>query len=482
MARNARERRLSDRPTRDPLWRRYLRFWRPDVAADVDEEIAFHLAEREAALVARGLRPADARAQAEAEFGDVGAVRARLRAMGEARERRRGWGERLETLARDVRYAARSLGRAPALVVTVVVTLALGIGANTLVFSAVRGLLLRELPLPEAGRLVWVYGRTGGDGRATGGGDAAVGRGPLSRAEARTLVEGGATGALAAAAAFGDRVEYVRAGERPVRWDGLDVTPGLFAVLGVTPALGRVPAAAELRGGDDAGGAGLLFLGHERWRRDLAGDRASSAGRSRWGTRRTPSPACSRPALSSRSAARRRAAPVRASASGNRTFGSSRPWRRTAGAPSSRVSVWAPRPRWPRRRCGARCGTWDRRGLDSVPPRTPPAAGLRPGRPARAALGPVHPALRLLQGFSALVLLVACANVANLLLARASARAREFAVRAALGGGRGAAARVVLAEGALLALGGGAAGCCSPRGGLARSGRSPRGRSRSSSG
>jgi hypothetical protein len=110
MARDPRDRPPSDRPTRDPLWRRYLRFWRVDVAADVDAEIAFHLAEREAALVARGLRPADARAQAEAEFGDVGAVRARLRAMGEARERRRGWGERLETLARDVRYAARSSG------------------------------------------------------------------------------------------------------------------------------------------------------------------------------------------------------------------------------------------------------------------------------------------------------------------------------------------------------------------------------------
>jgi hypothetical protein len=73
------------RPRREPLWRRYQRLWGVDVGADVDEEIAFHLAEREADLVACGIPPSEARAQAAAEFGEVDAVRARLRIMGETR-------------------------------------------------------------------------------------------------------------------------------------------------------------------------------------------------------------------------------------------------------------------------------------------------------------------------------------------------------------------------------------------------------------
>jgi hypothetical protein len=74
------------RPRREPLWRRYQRFRGVDVGADVDAEIAFHLAEREAELVARGVPPS-------AEFSEVDAVRARLQTMGEAHERRHGWAE-----------------------------------------------------------------------------------------------------------------------------------------------------------------------------------------------------------------------------------------------------------------------------------------------------------------------------------------------------------------------------------------------------
>ena len=81
------------RPRREPLWRRYQRFRGVDVGADVDAEIAFHLAEREAELVARGVPPSAARAQATAEFSEVDAVRARLQTMGEAHERRHGWAE-----------------------------------------------------------------------------------------------------------------------------------------------------------------------------------------------------------------------------------------------------------------------------------------------------------------------------------------------------------------------------------------------------
>jgi hypothetical protein len=95
----------------------------------------------------------------------------------------------------DFRLAARTLRARPVFALVAVLTLALGFGANTLVFSAVRGLLVRDLPFPDAERLVWVYGRDGAD--------RAGGPGPLSRNEARALTEGAAGGALAGVAAFG---------------------------------------------------------------------------------------------------------------------------------------------------------------------------------------------------------------------------------------------------------------------------------------
>jgi len=363
----------------------------------------------------------------------------------------------------DLRLAVRTLRAQPVFALVAVLTLALGIGANTLVFSAVRGLLVRELPFADAGRLVWVYGSEGSDGG--NGEDAAApgGRGPLSRNEARALTEGGAAGALVSVAAFGDRIEYVRAGERPARWDGLDVTPGLFAVLGVAPALGRVPESADLRG-DSAGGARLLFLGHDRWRREFAGDRAVVGRALAMGTS-TYTIAGVLPAGLEFPLGR---APQGGSGSGFR-LGAQDFWIVQGTAAHRGGTVVA------RLRPGATPTTAAgavRAALRGVAPDATGDGASQPGAPPpRAAprayelvalrdqlLGPVGPALRLLQGFAALVLVIACANLANLLLARVSAREREFAVRAALGAGRAAVGRVVLAEGALLAAGGGAAG------------------------
>jgi predicted permease len=130
-----------------PLWHRYLRFWRANATADVDEEIRFHFQAREADLAARGHSPAEAKRIAAEEFGDVDVARQRLygiRRRIESRRERLWWWHQIRG---DLRYALHGLRRSPAFAVAVIATVALGIGANSAVFSAVDRLLFRPPPL-----------------------------------------------------------------------------------------------------------------------------------------------------------------------------------------------------------------------------------------------------------------------------------------------------------------------------------------------
>ena len=129
-------------PHETPRWRRYLRFFRRDVQADIDDELRFHFEARIDELVAQGQSAESARAQAQEEFGDVGAVRRGLTRIGDRmaqRERRREW---LGTWSQDVSYALRSLRRSPAMTITIVVTLALGLGLNTAIFSLLNSIFV----------------------------------------------------------------------------------------------------------------------------------------------------------------------------------------------------------------------------------------------------------------------------------------------------------------------------------------------------
>ena len=134
-------------PRATPAWRRYLRFWRRDVEGDIDAELRFHLDARAEALMAEGVAPEAARARALAELGDPDQVRRGLRAIDQRMERRRGRGEWLASLGQDAAYAARSLRRTPVVAVTIVLTLALGLGVNAAMFSLLDVLYLR----PPAG-------------------------------------------------------------------------------------------------------------------------------------------------------------------------------------------------------------------------------------------------------------------------------------------------------------------------------------------
>lgn len=146
--------------TEGPLWHRYLRFWKTNGTADVDEEIRLHFEAREAELIARGHSAADAKRMAAEDFGDINATRERLYAIRrrvDRRRERRWWWNQIRT---DLRYAFRGLKRSPGFAAAVIGTIALGIGANAAVFSVVDRLLFRPPPLlqqPELTRRVYVH-------------------------------------------------------------------------------------------------------------------------------------------------------------------------------------------------------------------------------------------------------------------------------------------------------------------------------------
>src|SRR4051812_35867558 len=125
-------------------------------AAAVDEEFAFHLDMRTSELVSQGWEHEAARAEARRQFGDVDEARTFCKRTDERRERQTMRTELLDGLAQDVSFAIRTLRRAPTFTLVAALTLAIGIGANTAIFSVVRGILLRPLPFSDPSRLVMV--------------------------------------------------------------------------------------------------------------------------------------------------------------------------------------------------------------------------------------------------------------------------------------------------------------------------------------
>ena len=143
-------------------WYRYLRFWRRDVRADIDDELRFHFDARIEELIAGGMSPAAARAQAMAEFGDVDEVRRGLREIDDRLARRRDRLEWFDALRQDVVYAARSLRRAPAVSFTIIATLALGLGVNAAMFSLLDTVFFRPpagVARPNEVDRLWFYYR-----------------------------------------------------------------------------------------------------------------------------------------------------------------------------------------------------------------------------------------------------------------------------------------------------------------------------------
>ena len=390
---------------------------------DLDDEIRLHIELETAANVRAGMEPSAARQEAHRRFGGVEQIKEDVRDERGVRP--------LEDFVADIRFAARSLRKAPGFTAAVVLTLALGIGANTAIFSVLRGVVLRPLDFPEPDRLVEVCEEH----------ESVAGFCTNSFVNVRDL--------NARSRAF-DRLGAGRGWPFILRGpDGAESVRGgladeqLFRVFGISPALGRGFLETDL--GPDA--APVVMLSHAMWRvrfgadRDLVGQDITIDDRRSTVVGVLP-PGTGIPGLE--------AVEIWRPIPFDYSDPSNREWRGFRAVGRLRPGI------------PLEDGVADLQSLaaalGSEYPDTNAGWGLRGNSLHDSVVGGSRRALKVFMGAVGFVLLIGCANVANLLMARSARREREFAVRRSLGAGVGRLARMLLAEGLLLATTGAAVG------------------------
>jgi predicted permease len=402
----------------------FKRAGRSSAATDVNDELSFHLARRIDELVAIGVPPADARAQAMRAFGDVDDVRHELERLTRVRNGRERRGEWLSDLAYDTRYAARGMRRTWGFTLVALLTLALGIGATTATFSIVNAVLLRPLAYPDADRLVRVWERTERSHRVQ-----------LATPNLTDMAEQSRTVSNLAGYLGGSTV--VLGGDESVRAEAYGVTREFFGVFGVNPALGRLPVTEEAL----ANGPRVAVVSYDFWQRHLGSTRDfERRSLDIYGVRYqvigVMPPGFAYPASAEIWMARE------FDAGESRT---SHNWQ-AVGRLTPGASVETAR--------GELDGIM--RSLAAQYGSAMNGTGITIMPLAESLTGNVRKPLTLIFGAVAFVLLVACVNLASANLARGESRRQEMAVRAALGAGRWRLARQLLAENLLLAILGGA--------------------------
>jgi putative ABC transport system permease protein len=381
--------------------------------ADADDEIRQFLDESAADLEARGFSPAEARREARRRWGHPVAIREEVRAS--------GWEHLIATAAADIRQGFRRLRHSPGFTAIAIVTLALGVGASTAIFSAVNPILFAPLPYPEGARIGIVIE----NGRANG----------TTFAMFRTLAI--RTAVFQAIAGIRAWQPAMTGAGAPERLQGQRVTAAYFRVLGVAPAIGRDFSDAD----DRPGAARVAIVSDALWRRRLGADPAVAGRTIRLDD--TPfvvigvMPAAFDNVLAPASQVWTPLQYDGALPPGGREWGHHLT---TIARLSPGVTIAA----------AAREAGAAGRSLISTESYGPDVA-VSIGSLHDTLVAGVQPVLLAMGGAVLLVLVIACVNVTNLLLARGAGRRGEFALRAALGASRGRLVRQVLTESVLLA-------------------------------
>ncbi len=405
----------------------------------LDEEMRLHIDLRRDRLQADGLAPEQARAAAQRRFGNPLRIRETSVDV---------WGWRwLEQLGQDVRFAVRTLRKTPGFTATVVLTLVLATGATTTIFSVVNGVLLRPLPFPNPDRLVQIYGRNFASDVGRPAPDTV--HGPVGTLELAEYAAQSTTFNGFAAYDFGTR--HLDGPDGPERLTAISADRAFFSVLGVEPVAGRT-----FRPDDPLD---VVVISGRLWQRRFGND-ASLLG--------SKVTLDGRPVTVIGVMAERFQFPYSAASLMD------------GALPESRTDVWVPSPllpplpnNVPRRRARVIGRLKPGVSVDAaaaelrviaqrVEDEHYAGAGLRVGvrvmSLAEEVIEPVRRSLWMLLGAVGLVLAAACANVANLVLARMTVRAGEVVTRAALGAGTSRLVRQFLVEGLIVSLASGIGG------------------------